>query len=48
MNASNEIVKDTVADYAFEHFEIASYTALMAAAKRVGKAQTAQVCEERS
>lgn len=46
MTASDEIVKGAMAGYVFEHFEIASYTALIAAAKTAGDAETARVCEE--
>jgi ferritin-like metal-binding protein YciE len=34
-----------MAGYTFEHFEISSYTALIAAAKAAGDQQTASVCE---
>ena len=34
--ASDEILKNTFANYAFEHFEIAAYTSLIAMAKVVG------------
>ncbi len=47
MTVSNdEIIKNALADYASEHFEIASYTALIATAQQVGDAQTALVCQE--
>jgi len=46
MTASDEIVKGAMAGYVFEHFEIASYTALIAAAKTAGDPETARVCEE--
>ncbi len=46
MTASDEIVKGAMAGYVFEHFEIASYTALIAAAKTAGDAETVRVCEE--
>lgn len=46
MTASDEIVKGAMAGYVFEHFEIASYTALIAAAKTAGDVETAQICEE--
>jgi Uncharacterized protein conserved in bacteria len=42
---SDEIVKGAMAGYVFEHFEIASYTALVAAARTAGDAETARVCE---
>jgi len=46
MLASDEVVKGAMAGYVFEHFEIASYTALIAAAKTAGDPETARVCEE--
>ncbi|OOW71594.1 hypothetical protein Xant_19120 [Xanthomonas cissicola] len=46
MTASDEIVKGAMAGYVFEHLEIASYTALIAAAKTAGDPETARVCEE--
>lgn len=42
----DEVVKGTLASYAFEHLEIASYRLLAAAARADGDTQTAQVCEE--
>ena len=44
--AGDEVMKAHMADYAFEHLEIASYRILIAAAKRVGDLQTQRVCEE--
>ena len=35
--SEDEVVKEAVADYAFEHFEIASYKALVAAAHELGE-----------
>jgi len=46
MPASDEIVKGAMAGYVFEHFEIASYTALIAAAKTAGDPEPARVCQE--
>jgi len=48
MNAasSDEVVKNGIADYAFEHFEIASYRALVAAASELGEIRIADVCRE--
>ena len=46
MFASDEIVKGAMASYVFEHMEIASYTALIAAAKQAGDAETQRVCEQ--
>lgn len=34
--ASDEILKNTFANYAFEHFEMAAYTSLIAMAKAIG------------
>lgn len=44
--AGDEVVKAHMADYTFEHMEIASYRILIAAAKHVGDMQTQRVCEE--
>lgn len=46
MMASDEVVKGSMASYAFEHFEIASYKALIQAAEKVGKTEIARICEE--
>lgn len=46
MLASDEVVKGGLASYAFEHFEIASYNALVAAAEAVGDTKTRDVCAE--
>lgn len=43
---SDEIVKGAIASYVFENLEIATYTALIAAANTVGDTETARVCEE--
>ena len=45
MFATDEVVKGGMASYAFEHFEIAAYSALVAAARHVGDQETAEVCE---
>lgn len=42
--APDEVVKGGLASYTFEHFEIASYKAIIAAAEAVGDTQTAEVC----
>lgn len=42
--AKDELVKNALADYSSEHFEIASYTSLMAAAESLGDQETVQVC----
>ncbi|WP_343650903.1 DUF892 family protein [Stenotrophomonas sp.] len=46
MTASDEIVKGAMAGYVFEHFEIAAYTALIAAARTAGDAETVRICEQ--
>lgn len=48
MNAmsSDEVVKDGIADYAFEHFEIASYRSLIAAAEAANEPEIAQICQD--
>jgi len=44
--AKDEMVKNALADYASEQFEIASYTSLIAAAQAIGDQQTASVCQQ--
>jgi ferritin-like metal-binding protein YciE len=44
--AEDELVKNGIADYAAEHFEIASYQALITAAQTLGDTQTASVCQQ--
>lgn len=39
-------VKDSIADFAAEQFEIASYSALSEAAQRIGEEKIAKVCDE--
>jgi ferritin-like metal-binding protein YciE len=46
MFAGDEVVKGAMAGYVFEHLEIASYTALIAAAEECGEAEIARVCRE--
>lgn len=46
MVMSDEVIKGTIASYAFEHMEIASYTVLIAAAQAAGENQVARACEE--
>lgn len=46
MLASDEVVKGGIASYTFEHLEIASYKALIAAADAVGDTPTRDVCAE--
>jgi ferritin-like metal-binding protein YciE len=40
------VLKDTVADYASESLEIATYTALVAAARELGFEQVATICSD--
>ena len=42
---SDEVAKGIGISYAFEHMEIASYRALLVAARRVGQADVARICE---
>jgi ferritin-like metal-binding protein YciE len=42
----DEIVKNALADYASEHFEIACYRSLIAAAEEIGRTEIADVCRE--
>ncbi len=42
----DEVVKGVLATYTFEHMEIASYRILIAAAEKVGDAETKTVLEE--
>lgn len=44
--AGDEVVKGAMAGYVFEHFEIASYAALIAAAESAGHPEVAAVCQE--
>lgn len=43
---ADEVVKAAMASYTFEHFEIASYRSLIAAAEAVGDVERARVCRE--
>ena len=43
---TDELVKNALADYATEHFEIAAYRALSEAARRLGQEEIARTCEE--
>jgi ferritin-like metal-binding protein YciE len=45
MFARDEHIKDVLAAYASEHFEIACYTALSTAAKEAGVPEIVEVCE---
>jgi ferritin-like metal-binding protein YciE len=46
MTNADEIVKGAISSYVFENLEIATYTALIAAAKTVGDAETQRACEQ--
>jgi ferritin-like metal-binding protein YciE len=43
---SDEVAKGAMASYTFEHFEIAAYRMLVAAAELAGDSETARVCGE--
>ena len=43
--AEDELVKNFLMDFASEHLEIASYTALIAGARELGEEQIATTCE---
>ncbi|WP_067334280.1 ferritin-like domain-containing protein [Stappia indica] len=45
MMSSDEVMKGLLTSYAFEHFEVASYRILTAAAEAVGDSETARMCE---
>jgi ferritin-like metal-binding protein YciE len=45
MTMTDEVVKGSMSGYVFEQMEVASYTALIAAAKAVGDAETLRCCE---
>jgi ferritin-like metal-binding protein YciE len=44
--ASDEVVKNVLASFAFENFEIASYKALVETAKLAGEPEIVSLCEE--
>jgi ferritin-like metal-binding protein YciE len=44
--ASDEVLKNSFAGYAFEHFEIASYRALMVIARAAGEPRVEQVAQQ--
>ncbi|MFM0441130.1 ferritin-like domain-containing protein [Paraburkholderia strydomiana] len=46
MTMRDEMVKGAMTMYAFEHMEIASYTALMHAAEAGGDLETKRICEQ--
>jgi ferritin-like metal-binding protein YciE len=45
-SAPDAIVKNALSDFAVEHYEIACYTALMAAAEQQGQQEVVRVCRE--
>jgi ferritin-like metal-binding protein YciE len=46
MFVGDEVMKGSLASYAFEAMEIASYTILISAANRVGDKETARICKQ--
>jgi len=44
--AKDEVVKNALADFAAENFEVASYLALIQAAEELGDRETPMVCEQ--
>ncbi|MGQ7261229.1 ferritin-like domain-containing protein [Vreelandella sp. V005] len=46
MMAEDEVVKGSIASYAFENFEIASYKAIIKAADMASQPEVSQVCKE--
>jgi ferritin-like metal-binding protein YciE len=46
MFVGDEVMKGSLASYAFEAMEIASYTILIRAANHVGDRETARICKE--
>jgi ferritin-like metal-binding protein YciE len=44
--ASDEVVKNAIANYTFEQFEIACYRSLIAAADELGETRVSDVCAE--
>jgi ferritin-like metal-binding protein YciE len=44
--AKDELVKNALADYAAENFEVACYTALIRAAQELGDQETVGVCQQ--
>ena len=42
----DEIMKNFISDYAMEHFEIACYRSLIAAADEAGRPEIAQLCDD--
>ena len=44
--ASDEVIKNTLANFAFEHYEIASYKSLIALAEHVGDANGVRLLKE--
>jgi ferritin-like metal-binding protein YciE len=44
--SGDTLIKNTLAEFGTENFEIASYTSLIDAAQTLGDTQTAQVCQQ--
>jgi ferritin-like metal-binding protein YciE len=42
----DELVKNALSDYAAEHFEIASYKALIAGARALGETEVERICQD--
>ena len=43
---NDELIKNVLMDFASEQFEVAAYTALVAAAEELGEMEVARLCEE--
>jgi len=46
MFATDEVIKGAMASYAFEHFEISAYNALIEGARVIGDTETQRACEQ--
>jgi ferritin-like metal-binding protein YciE len=44
--AEDEVLKNSMASYAFEHFEMAAYKSLITMARQCGEAEVERVCSE--
>jgi ferritin-like metal-binding protein YciE len=44
--AEDEVLKNSFASYAFEHFEMAAYKSLITMARQAGEAEVERVCSE--
>ena len=43
--STDKMIKNVMADYAVEHFEMASYMAIVAACRELGHEEIASICE---